>query len=274
LAVNNPIGDEVFFTENPLTKPGIPKTPLSFTPLTRDVLPGAGDLIAIDAEFVRIAEPKVVDRGGRRQVEKPEQFSLARVSVLSSNGEPFIDDYITMEESEIQDYLTQFSGLHPGDLDPLLSQHHVTTLKHAYLKLRRLVDRGCRFVGHGLAKDFRIINIIVPPSQVIDTVELYHLSGYRKISLRFLASLLLDLNIQQETHDSIEDARTALLLYKKYVDLTGQRLFKLVLQLIYEVGGETNWNVHELDRGKKDKIVKLITMQKTSNKKLKKSKNE
>lgn len=47
----------------------------------------------------------------------------------------------------------------------------------AYLCVRRLVDRGCKLVGHGLVKDFRIIDIVVPPKQVIDTVELYSLEA-------------------------------------------------------------------------------------------------
>lgn len=52
-----------------------------------------------------------------------------------------------------------------GDLEPAVSGHHLTTLKRAYLKLRHLVDAGCIFVGHGLKKDFRMINIVVPPAQ-------------------------------------------------------------------------------------------------------------
>jgi PAB-dependent poly(A)-specific ribonuclease subunit 2 len=54
---------------------------------------------------------------------------------------------------------------------------------------------------------------------VIDTVDIWSLEGQRKMSLRFLASHLLGEHIQSETHDSIEDARTALRLYKKYVEV-------------------------------------------------------
>jgi len=99
-----------------------------------------------------------------------------------------------------------------------------------------------KLVGHGLPKDFRIINIVVPPEQVIDTVELFHIPRQRKISLKFLASFLLNLDIQTGTHNSIEDARTALALYQAYLRLIEAGQFESTLNQIYHIGRLTNWS--------------------------------
>jgi len=137
-----------------------------------------------------------------------------------------------------------------------MSSHTLVPLKVAYKKLRLLIDLGCIFVGHGLSKDFRIISnasfplylftpflliidIFVPPDQVIDTVDLYFIKErQRRISLRFLAWYILKQDIQQETHDSIEDARSALSLYKAYQEMEEQGTFDAKLEELYRAGRE------------------------------------
>ena len=153
-----------------------------------------------------------------------------------------MDDHVHLNEP-VWDYLTRYSGVQDGDLDPATSQHHLVPLKHAYLKLRYLVDSGCTFVGHGLRKDFKMVNMVVPREQVIDTVDLFHFKHQRKLSLRFLAAVLLDLtDFQEQTHDSIEDARVALLIYKRYVELRREgKLEETVLEM-YRKGKEVGWD--------------------------------
>eukprot|EP00923_Selenidium_pygospionis_P052293 GHVN01090450.1.p1 GENE.GHVN01090450.1~~GHVN01090450.1.p1 ORF type:complete len:235 (-),score=36.24 GHVN01090450.1:3530-4234(-) len=175
---------------------------------------------------------------------KPSEMSLARVSVVRGDGPleevPFIDHYICSKVPPT-DYLTKFSGLRPGDLDPMSSKHWLTTKKSVYQKLRYLVDAGCKFVGHGLASDFRIINMFVPSHQIIDTVDLFRLPTKRLLALKFLAAQVLQTKIQTDTHDSVEDARTALRLYKRYLELKKAGSFEKELQRIYSVGQRTNW---------------------------------
>lgn len=132
-----------------------------------------------------------------------------------------VDDYIRPTEPVV-DYVTRFSGITEDDLDPAVSRHPLVHCRIAVMKLRYFIDCGCIFVGHGLEKDFATANIFVPPNQVIDTVELFRLPNKRKISLKFLASYLLEADIQDEVHDSIEDAKTALALYQKYKKIKEQ----------------------------------------------------
>ena len=128
-----------------------------------------GDVAAIDCEFVSTAaEESHISKDGRKVVDKDSTLALGRVSCLRSNGDAFIDDYIQKSEP-ILDYLTRFSGLIHGDLDAAISPHHLVSLKTSYLKLRWMVDNGIVFVGHGLSKDFRMINMHVPDNQIIDT---------------------------------------------------------------------------------------------------------
>ena len=68
------------------------------------------------------------------------------------------------------------------------------------------------------------MNLDVAPEYIIDTVEIFHIEsatpprpadrrGQRKIALKYLARVVLDIDMQSRFgHDSIEDARTALLV--------------------------------------------------------------
>ncbi|KAL1408168.1 poly(A)-specific ribonuclease [Vanrija albida] len=214
--------------------------------LSPEELPKPGTLISIDAEFVLLQQEELEFRSdGTKKILRPSHMSLARVSVLrgpgSLEGVPFIDDYIRTTETVV-DYLTEFSGIKAGDLDPNNSPHTLVPLKVAYKKLRLLVDLGCIFIGHGLSKDFRTINIFVPPEQVQDTVNIYTIPGRsRKLSLRFLTWFLLKRDIQTKEHDSIEDARHAYLLYMKYLDFEADGRFEDVMEDIFAEGHKTGF---------------------------------
>lgn len=267
---------------------------LSHTPSIRllqsfATLPGPGDLIAFDGEFVSVSvERSHINAAGERIVSEEVRQVLARISLLDTgrnakdvetellgaadalsqgpaagnstsegggssavnsafnknNMRILADDYILPVEP-VLDYVTRFSGITAEDLNPNTSQHSLLTQRAAYLKLRYFIDRKCIFVGHGLQKDFETANIFIPPEQIRDTVELWRLPNQRYISLRFLASYVLKEDIQDEIHDSIEDAKTALLLYHQYHALTtlGPEKVKNALFDLYVYGNRNNWTI-------------------------------
>lgn len=208
--------------------------------------PGAGTVVALDTEFVSLKQPEIqMNSDGQRETIRPMSHALARVSVVrgggAHEGDAFIDDYIAIKE-RVVDYLTTYSGITAADLDPKTSPHNLVSLKVAYKKLWVLLNLGCKFLGHGLRQDFRVINMQVPRAQVIDTIELYYLKErLRKLSLAFLAWYLLKEDIQLETHDSIEDARTALKLYRKFLEFQDAGIWERRLEEIYVKGRGINF---------------------------------
>ncbi|ODV88230.1 hypothetical protein CANARDRAFT_26383 [[Candida] arabinofermentans NRRL YB-2248] len=217
--------------------------------LTKEEAPKPGTLVAIDAEFVRVSPDEYEFKAnGTRTLVRPRKLTLARISVLRGDGpkegKAFIDDYIATDESKVDDYITSFSGIEPGDLDPNTSKRSVVTLQTAYRKIWLLLNLGCIFVGHSLGGDFRTINIQIPPQQVRDTAEFFYLKKEkRKLGLKFLIYQLFDDRIQTGNHDSIEDAYSALKLYKKYLQLKKNGTLEKTLQRIYLEGQFSRFKV-------------------------------
>lgn len=212
-------------------------------------VPEPGTLVAIDAEFVLLQhEETEIISNGTKSLLRPKELSLARVSVVRGQGPkegvPFIDDFIATTET-IVDYLTEYSGIEPGDLDPWTSKRGgLVTLQTSYKRLWLLLNLGCVFIGHGLYNDFRTINIQIPSSQVVDTFHLFYLPEYkRRLSLKFLAYALLKENVQTGNHDSIEDAVTALRLFKEYQKTMakGPHAFTSLLHRLYSDGKKCNF---------------------------------
>eukprot|EP00794_Sanderia_malayensis_P005348 gene5348-6019_t len=222
-----------------------------FTPLNSSEIPlEEGSFVGIDAEFVTLNQEESEMRSdGTLSTVKPSQMCAARITVVRGwgtlMGVPFIDDYISTSE-QVVDYLTRFSGIKPGDLDVSMSSKHLTTLKTTYQKLLHLIDCKIVFIGHGLKKDFRVINIVVPREQVIDTAELFRVPNQRYISLKFLAWHFLNIKIQSETHDSTEDAYAAMKLFFKYQEIlntSGEEQFERELEVLYDTGRQLNWQI-------------------------------
>lgn len=68
-------------------------------------------------------------------------------------------------------------------------------------------------------------------------MDLYFIKArQRRLSLKFLTWFVLGENIQTETHDSIEDARSALRLYKAYHKFEEDGTFDEKLEELYREG--------------------------------------
>ena len=105
-------------------------------------LPGKGDLIAFDAEFVSVQhEDHYLTATGSKMILREGRSALARMSIIDCRtGRVIIDDHVLPREPVV-DYLTRFSGIVEEHLDVNSSPHHLITTRNAYLKLRLLLER-------------------------------------------------------------------------------------------------------------------------------------
>lgn len=163
--------------------------------------PGPSKCVAIDCEMV--------GTGPHGRVSE-----LARCSVVSYNGDVLYDKYVR-PEMPIVDYRTRWSGI--------TRQHmrKAIPFQVAQKEILKLL-KGKVVVGHALHNDFQALKYIHPRSQTRDTTYVPNLLSHpsshtrARVSLKDLALHLLHKKIQvgHQGHSSVEDAMTAMELYK------------------------------------------------------------
>jgi len=147
-----------------------------------------------------------------------QRSSLARVVVIDWDGKTLLDLYVR-QCSEVTDYRTFVSGITEDDLS---SENAVEKEDCRQQVLDVLKDKI--LVGHALKNDLHALGIVHPWQQVRDTAKYEPFMKVRfddgvlwPRKLKDLAKEKLGLDIQEvgRSHCPLEDAQTALDLYKK-----------------------------------------------------------
>lgn len=191
------------------TVPATPSPPLNCSMFVKTALRSGPSVkptkvVALDCEFVGIGPD------GRED-------ALARASVVNSRGEVLYDSFVRVE-APVVDYRTQFSGVLPENLtgpdadDPRTARSEIANIL-----------KGRVLVGHAVHNDLRVLRIAHPRRDTRDTSDYYKQlwrkngrRGSAPPALRLVVARVLGVDeFQRAGHDSCEDARASLALYKK-----------------------------------------------------------
>ncbi|ETS75839.1 RNA exonuclease 4 [Pestalotiopsis fici W106-1] len=135
---------------------------------------------------------------------------LARVSLVDFHGRQVYDSFVRPRE-RVTDWRTKITGITPK---------HMATAREFDAVQQEVADliQGRILVGHDIRHDLAVLMLTHPTTHIRDTARF---AGFRqyghgpKPALRTLAKELLDMEIQTGHHSSIEDAKVAMLLFRK-----------------------------------------------------------
>ncbi|TDH71093.1 hypothetical protein CCR75_005734 [Bremia lactucae] len=158
-------------------------------------------IVAMDCEMVGVG------LSGKTSV-------LARCSLVNYHGAVLYDQYVRPVE-KVTDFRTHVSGIKSSSL------RHAIPFKECIKDVGKLLENKI-VIGHALQNDFQAL-MFTPPKQLIRDTAFYRPYMRRKMkgtklypkALKHLAAEVLGLEIQTGQHDSVEDARAALELYKR-----------------------------------------------------------
>jgi DNA polymerase III epsilon subunit-like protein len=156
--------------------------------------PDYANLIGIDCEMVETVNGK----------------ELARVSLVDHLGRVLYDS-VVQPDSEITDYLTQYSGI-----TSKLIRASTTSFREAQKRVLSYLNQDSILVGHAIDNDLKCLRLI--HDRIIDTSDIFpHPNGFpSKHSLVFLLQRVLRETLDRDGgHDSIDDARATLRIAMK-----------------------------------------------------------
>ena len=161
----------------------------------------AGKYVAIDCEMVGVGPTPDHDS------------ALARVSFVNYHGHQLYDSFVLPKEA-ITDYRTHVSGI-----TPMLLQE-ARSFETVQADLAPLLY-GKILVGHAIRNDLGALLLGHPKRDIRDTSKhppFKALASGKTPGLKRLAQEVLGVDIQGGEHSSIEDARAAMLLFRKEKD--------------------------------------------------------
>jgi RNA exonuclease 4 len=164
--------------------------------LSKDV--DIGKYVGIDCEMVGV---------GREE----DRSVLARVSIVNFHGTQVYDSFVRPKEF-VTDWRTHVSGVSPKNM---ATAREFEEVQEQVAKI--LDDRVV--VGHAVRNDLEVLMLTHPKRDIRDTSRF---SGFRKYSagkvpsLKKLAKEILGVEIQGGEHSSVEDARAAMLLFRRH----------------------------------------------------------
>jgi RNA exonuclease 4 len=151
--------------------------------------------VALDCEMVGIHNNKSV---------------LARVSLVDWDGHVLLDTFVKVPD-KITDFRTKYSGVKPQHLKNAMEPAECRKRVAALLRSKVLV-------GHALKNDLDVLLLQHPKQDIRDTAKYRPFQKFtnkwRPRKLRELVKERLEQDIQEASHDSVEDARATMKLFR------------------------------------------------------------
>ncbi|XP_038820504.1 RNA exonuclease 4-like [Salvelinus namaycush] len=137
-----------------------------------------------------------------------EDSIVARVSLVNQFGKCIYDKHVKPTE-KVTDYRTAVSGIRPENIK---NGENVKTVQKEVAGILQ----GRTLVGHAIHNDLKILLLDHPKKRIRDTQKY---KPFKKIvksgrpSLKLLCREILNVNVQQGEHSSVQDAQATMRLY-------------------------------------------------------------